>query len=121
MHELGFAVALSSDNRLMSRTSTSREMTLAAETFDWTLDDLEQVVLTGLDAGFAPAATRQTLRKDIVLPAFRATREQSAREQSARGQSAGEPDAREPGPRGHAAREPGAREPGARGHAAHES
>ncbi|MGP5036523.1 adenosine deaminase family protein [Brachybacterium alimentarium] len=121
LHELGFAVALSSDNRLMSRTSTSREMTLAAETFDWTLDDLEQVVLTGLDAGFAPAATRQTLRKDIVLPAFRATREQSAREQSARGQSAGEPDAREPGPRGHAAREPGAREPGARGHAAHES
>lgn len=116
LHELGFAVALSSDNRLMSRTSTAREMTLAAETFDWTLDDLEQVVLTGLDAGFAPAATRQALREDIVRPAFRATREQSAREQSARGQSAGEPDAREPGPRGQAAREPGAR-----GHAARES
>ncbi|MGP5253992.1 adenosine deaminase family protein [Brachybacterium alimentarium] len=116
LHELGFAVALSSDNRLMSRTSTSREMTLAADTFDWTLDDLEQVVLTGLDAGFAPAATRQALREDIVRPAFRATREQSAREQSARGQSAGEPDAREPGPRGQAAREPGAR-----GHAARES
>ena len=105
LHELGFAVALSSDNRLMSRTSTSRELTLVAEAFEWTLDDLEQVVLTGLDAGFAPAATRQALREDIVLPAFRATREQSAREQSARGQSAGEPDAREPGPRGHAARE----------------
>src|SRR5699024_10892206 len=72
LHRLGFPVALSSDNRLMSRTRTSREMLLAAQTFDWGLADLEQIVLTGLDAGFAPVAQRQALRDEVVLPAFRA-------------------------------------------------
>lgn len=72
LHRLGFPVALSSDNRLMSRTRTSREMLLAAQTFDWGLADLEQIVLTGLDAGFAPVAQRHALRDEVVLPAFRA-------------------------------------------------
>ena len=72
LHSLGFAIALSSDNRLMSRTSTSREILLAAQTFDWTLADLEQLVLTGLAAGFAPDAQREALRDEVVLPAFRA-------------------------------------------------
>ncbi|MDN5687788.1 MAG: adenosine deaminase family protein [Brachybacterium sp.] len=75
LHREGFAVALSSDNRLMSRTGTSREMTLAAEAFGWGLADLEQVVLTGLDAGFGPAGDRSALREEVVLPAFRAARE----------------------------------------------
>ena len=74
LHRLGFALALSSDNRLMSRTSTSREMLRVAQTFDWTLADLEHVVLTGLDNGFAPAALRESLRDEVVLPAFRAVR-----------------------------------------------
>ncbi|WP_345075470.1 adenosine deaminase family protein [Brachybacterium paraconglomeratum] len=74
LHARGFALALSSDNRLMSRTSTSREMTLVAQTFDWTLEDLEQVVLCGLENGFAPAEQRQALRDEVVLPAFRAAR-----------------------------------------------
>lgn len=74
LHRLGFALALSSDNRLMSRTRTSREMLLSAQTFGWTLADLEQLVLTGLDAGFAPAAPRQALRDEVVLPAFAAAR-----------------------------------------------
>ncbi|MGO3211254.1 MAG: hypothetical protein ACTIJK_15825, partial [Brachybacterium sp.] len=72
LHARGFALALSSDNRLMSRTSTSREMTLVAQTFDWTLEDLQQVVLCGLENGFAPAEQRQALRDEVVLPAYRA-------------------------------------------------
>ena len=36
------------------------------------LADLEQVVLTGLENGFAPAAVREALRDEVVLPAFRA-------------------------------------------------
>ncbi|MGO1895061.1 MAG: adenosine deaminase [Brachybacterium sp.] len=74
LHRHGFAVALSSDNRLMSRTRTSREMLLTAQTFGWTLADLEQVVLTGLGNGFAAAPQRQALRDEVVLPAFRAVR-----------------------------------------------
>src|SRR5699024_9233713 len=72
LHRLGFPLALSSDNRLMSRTRTSREMLMAAQAFDWSPADLEQIVLTGLEAGFAPAAQRQALRDEVVLPAFRA-------------------------------------------------
>lgn len=78
LHRLGATVALSSDNRLMSRTRTSREMLLCAQAFGWTLADLEQVVLAGLDAGFAPAAQRQALRDEVVLPAFRALQGSSA-------------------------------------------
>ncbi|HEX7350546.1 adenosine deaminase family protein [Brachybacterium sp.] len=74
LYQHGFAIALSSDNRLMSRTRTSREMLLAAQAFDWTLEDLERIVLTGLDAGFAPAAQRQALREEVVLPTFAAAR-----------------------------------------------
>ncbi|WP_316249070.1 adenosine deaminase family protein [Brachybacterium sp. Z12] len=74
LHRHGFAVALSSDNRLMSRTRTSREMLLTAQTFSWTLADLEQVVLTGLGNGFAATPQRQALRDEVVLPAFRAVR-----------------------------------------------
>lgn len=71
----GFAVAVSSDNRLMSRTSTSRELTRAAAAFDWTIEDLERVALTGLQAGFAPVEARRTLRDDVVSPAYRAVQE----------------------------------------------
>lgn len=74
LHRLGFALAISSDNRLMSRTGTTREMLLAAQAFDWTLEDLERMVLTGLEAGFAPAAQREALRDEVVVPAFHAIR-----------------------------------------------
>ena len=68
LHALGFAIAVSSDNRLMSRTSTSREMALAAESCGWTLEDLEQIVLTGLDAGFAPSRTGGRCAKRSCCP-----------------------------------------------------
>ena len=58
----------------MSRTSTTREMHRAAEAFGWTLADLEQITLTGLEAGFADSAARSALRDDVVLPAFAAAR-----------------------------------------------
>ena len=74
LHAAGFSVALSSDNRLMSRTSTTREMRRAAEAFGWTLADLEQITLTGLEAGFAESSARAALRDDVVLPAFAAAR-----------------------------------------------
>lgn len=92
LHRLGFAIALSSDNRLMSRTRTSREMLLAAHTFGWSLDDLEQTVLTGLDAGFAPAAQREALRDEVVLPAFRALHEADQHQDGRPDPAAGDPE-----------------------------
>ena len=74
LHAAGFALALSSDNRLMSRTGTTRETALVAEALDWGVDDLEQVALTALDSGFAPAAQREALREEVVRPAYAAAR-----------------------------------------------
>ena len=74
LHDLGFALAVSSDNRLMSRTRTSRELVLTAEAHGWGLQALETIALTGLEAGFAPQETRRVLREEVVLPAFRAAR-----------------------------------------------
>ncbi|WP_114854182.1 adenosine deaminase [Brachybacterium sp. YJGR34] len=74
LQELGLPLAISSDNRLMSRTSTSRELALAAEAGGWTLEEVEAVVLTGLAASFIPEAERTALRDEVVLPAFRAAR-----------------------------------------------
>ena len=74
LHRAGFALALSSDNRLMSRTGTTRETALVAEALDWGVDELEQVALTALDSGFAPAAQREALREEVVRPAYAAAR-----------------------------------------------
>ncbi|MGP9539373.1 adenosine deaminase family protein [Brachybacterium sp. AOP43-C2-M15] len=74
LHRHGFALALSCDNRLMSRTSTSRETALVAQALGWGLDDVQRVVLTGLENGFAPAEQRQMLRDEVVLPIFDAVR-----------------------------------------------
>ncbi|WP_263311328.1 adenosine deaminase [Brachybacterium atlanticum] len=74
LHAAGFALALSSDNRLMSRTGTTRETALVAEALDWGVDELEQVALTALDSGFAPTAQREALREEVLRPANAAAR-----------------------------------------------
>ena len=65
-------LSISSDNRLMSRTRTSRELALLCETFGWTLEDVRRTVLTGIDAGFGPEVDRRALREDVIVPAFAA-------------------------------------------------
>ncbi|MGY5766405.1 adenosine deaminase [Brachybacterium sp. DNPG3] len=66
----GIPLAVSSDNRLMSRTSTTREHALAAEAFGWTLEDLERITVTAISAGFAPEEERRALLEDVVRPAY---------------------------------------------------
>lgn len=68
----GIPLSISSDNRLMSRTSTSHELAQLAEAFDWTLEVVRRTVLTGVDAGFGPEAGRRALREDVIVPAFAA-------------------------------------------------
>ena len=74
LHRAGFALALSSDNRLMSRTRTSRETSLVAQELDWGVDELEQIALTALANGFAPAPLREALAEEVVRPAHAAAR-----------------------------------------------
>jgi adenosine deaminase len=83
LRRAGMRVAVSSDNRLMSRTRTSRELSRIVDTFGWGLDELEQATLIGLDAGFAPVEQRRALREEVVEPAYAAAREAAAQRDAA--------------------------------------
>lgn len=74
LRDLGFAVTVSTDNRLVSGTSLSRELTLLAAEADWTLDDVEQVTLQAAWAAFAPRPELEQIVVDQILPGFEAAR-----------------------------------------------
>lgn len=67
---LGFAVAISTDNRLMSATTASREFDLLVTEADWTLGDLLAATLTAAHAAFLHHDERTALVEDVILPAY---------------------------------------------------
>ena len=68
--QLGFAVTINTDNRLMSGTSMSREMQLLVDEAGWTLDELRDATLTAAWNGFIHHDERQALVEGIILPGF---------------------------------------------------
>jgi adenosine deaminase len=62
----GFAVSLSTDNRLMSGVTATSEVLAVSEAFDYGLDDLEEITLTGMRGAFVDDATREVLEDRIV-------------------------------------------------------
>jgi adenosine deaminase len=65
LYQLGFRVTVNTDNRLMSRTSLSRELALLAETFDYDLTDLEVFQLNAAGSTFLPFEEREELADRI--------------------------------------------------------
>ena len=65
LYQLGFAVTVNTDNRLMSNTSLSRELFLLAETFGYDLADLEVFQLNAAAAAFLPLEDREDLAAQI--------------------------------------------------------
>jgi len=61
LYQLGFAVTVNVDNRTMSRTSLTRELAALAETFEYTLDDLEAFQLNAAAAAFLTIEEREEL------------------------------------------------------------
>ncbi len=61
--ELSFRVTVNTDNRLMSGTSMTREMTALVEAFGWGLADLQWVTVNAMKSAFAhfdtPAAAHR--------------------------------------------------------------
>lgn len=70
LKELDFAVTLSTDNRLMSRTSMTHEMTLLVEQAGWTLEDLYDVTATAAWSAFIHHDERRALVDDVILPGY---------------------------------------------------
>ncbi|WP_249162004.1 adenosine deaminase [Actinospica acidithermotolerans] len=74
LYELGFTITISCDNRLMSGTSTSRELGLLVDAFNWDLSDLELVALNGIEAGFLSQDRRDEL-SDLIIDRFQDLRD----------------------------------------------
>ena len=70
--ELGFRVTVSCDNRLMSRTTLSREFGLLADAFGYDLTDLRRFTLNAARSAFHPYRQREALIRDVILPGFAA-------------------------------------------------
>lgn len=67
---LGFAVTVNTDNRLMSGTTMTREMSRLVQEAGWTLGDLRDATLTAAWNGFIHHDERQELVDDVIIPAW---------------------------------------------------
>ncbi|MET9443446.1 adenosine deaminase [Streptomyces sp. NPDC006610] len=70
LKDLGFRVTLNTDNRLVSGTTMTREMSLLVEQAHWTLEDLRTVTVNAVKSAFIPFDERRTLIEDVVLPGY---------------------------------------------------
>jgi len=61
LYQLGFAVTVNTDNRLMSRTSLTRELSQLVAAFGYGLDDIEAFQLNAAAAAFLPVEEREEL------------------------------------------------------------
>ncbi len=66
LYQLGFAVTVNVDNRTMSATSLTRELSLLVETFEYDLDDLETFQFNAAAGAFLPVEEREELVEMIA-------------------------------------------------------
>jgi adenosine deaminase len=76
LRKLNFRVTLNTDNRLMSDTSMSSEMTSLVEAFDYSLRDLEWLTVNGMKSSFLPFDQRLDIINHIIKPGYARLREQ---------------------------------------------
>ncbi|MER6624085.1 adenosine deaminase [Streptomyces sp. NPDC000931] len=70
LKDLGFRVTLNTDNRLVSGTTMTREMSLLVEQAGWTVEDLRTVTVNAVKSAFLPFDERNALIRDVVLPGY---------------------------------------------------
>jgi adenosine deaminase len=63
-------VTLSTDNRLMSATSMSREFEFVREHHGFTIDDLARTTWRSLDAAFCSWEGKAELWEDAIAPGY---------------------------------------------------
>ena len=61
LYQLGFSVTVNVDNRTMSGTSLTRELSLLVDAFGYDLDDLEAFQFNAASAAFLPVEEREEL------------------------------------------------------------
>ncbi|WP_111718596.1 adenosine deaminase [Homoserinimonas sp. OAct 916] len=66
LYQLGFAVTVNTDNRLMSNTTLSRELSILADAFSYDVSDLEVFQQNAAAAAFLPLEDREELADQIA-------------------------------------------------------
>jgi adenosine deaminase len=70
--DLRFRVTVNTDNRLMSDTSMTREMSALVEAFGWDLGDLRWVTVNAMKSAFVHFEQRLALIDDVIKPGYAA-------------------------------------------------
>ncbi len=70
LRELSFRVTVNTDNRLMSDTSMTREMTQLVDAFGYDWSDLSWFTVNAMKSAFIPFDERLTLINDVIKPAY---------------------------------------------------
>ncbi|MDN3241082.1 adenosine deaminase [Glycomyces tritici] len=70
LHSLGFNITVNNDNRLMSRTDTSREFQLLSETFGWGWAEVARCTENAMMASFLPYPDRLVILDEVIRPAY---------------------------------------------------
>ena len=71
--KLRFRVTVNTDNRLMSGTSMSRELTLLSEAFGYDLEDLRWFAINAMKSAFIPFDERLALIDNVIKPWYAKT------------------------------------------------
>ena len=72
LKRLRFRVTVNTDNRLMSGTSMTREMSLLVSDAGWTPEDLRWVTINAMKSAFIPFDERLAIIDDVVKPGYAA-------------------------------------------------
>jgi len=70
LRRLQFRVTVNTDNRLMSGTSMTREMTLLSEAFDYTWADLQWFTINAMKSAFIGFDERLAIINTIIKPGY---------------------------------------------------
>jgi adenosine deaminase len=68
LHRLRFRVTVNTDNRLMSQTSMSRELSLLVEAFDYDWGQLQWFTVNAMKSAFIPFDERLAIINDVIKP-----------------------------------------------------
>lgn len=63
--DYGLRVTINTDNRLITDTTVTREMLLAHEELDLSLEDLTTIIVSGFKSGFLPFREKQDMLKQV--------------------------------------------------------
>lgn len=75
--KLRFRVTVNTDNRLMSGTSMTHEMTALSEAFGYGLSDLEWFTINAMKSAFLPFDERLRLINTVIKPGYAALKQQA--------------------------------------------